>query len=109
MIMSVEVEEEITFSQKDLNEASGSQDDPMVIKLDIANFAVHKVLVDNGSSADIILRDVLKKMGLEDANLSPVKTPLVGFEGSEVNSLGTIDLPISMERNPRVGPPRSDS
>ncbi|KAL0411854.1 UNVERIFIED_CONTAM: hypothetical protein Slati_3775100 [Sesamum latifolium] len=101
MIMNVEVEEEITFNLKDLNEGCGSQDDPMVIKLDIANFTVHKVLVDNGSSADIIFRDVLKKIGLEDANLSPVKTPLVGFGGSEVNSLGSIDLPVSMGEEPR--------
>ncbi|KAL0400700.1 UNVERIFIED_CONTAM: hypothetical protein Slati_4099900 [Sesamum latifolium] len=99
--MNVEVEEEITFSRKDLREGSGSQGDPMVVKLDIVNFTVHKVLVDNGSSADIIFKDVLKMMGLEDANLSPVKTPLVGFGGSEVNSLGTIDLPVSMGKEPR--------
>ncbi|KAL0444303.1 UNVERIFIED_CONTAM: hypothetical protein Slati_2153000 [Sesamum latifolium] len=99
--MSVETEEEITFGSKDLNEKQGSQDDPMVIKLDIANFSVHKVLVDNGSSADIIFWDVLKKMGLEDSKLSPVHTPLVGFGGSEVASMGTIDLPVSMGDEPR--------
>ncbi|KAL0406623.1 UNVERIFIED_CONTAM: hypothetical protein Slati_3976200, partial [Sesamum latifolium] len=94
-------EEETTFSQKDLNEGCGSQDDPIVIKLDIANFTVHKVLVDNGSSTDIIFREVLKKMVLEDANLSPVKTPLVDFGGSEVNSLRTSDLLVSMGEEPR--------
>ncbi|KAL0445856.1 UNVERIFIED_CONTAM: hypothetical protein Slati_1713500 [Sesamum latifolium] len=64
-VMNVETEEEIMFSSKDLSEGQGTQDDLMVIKLDIANFEVHKVLVDNGNSADIIFWDVLKRSNLE--------------------------------------------
>ncbi|KAL0449612.1 UNVERIFIED_CONTAM: hypothetical protein Slati_1517600 [Sesamum latifolium] len=100
-VLNVETEEEITFGLRDVNEKQGSQDDPMVIKLDIANFSVHKVLVDNGSSADIIFWDVIKWMGLENSKFSPVMTPLVGFGGSEVTSMGTIDLPVSMGEEPR--------
>ncbi|KAL0430807.1 UNVERIFIED_CONTAM: hypothetical protein Sradi_0706700 [Sesamum radiatum] len=99
--MNVEVDEEITFSSRDFKDKGGSQDDPMVIKLDIANFAVHKVLVDNSSSADIIFWNVLKRMGLEVSGLSPVQTPLAGFGGSEVVAMGTIDLPISMGEEPK--------
>ncbi|KAL0373262.1 UNVERIFIED_CONTAM: Retrovirus-related Pol polyprotein from transposon gypsy [Sesamum radiatum] len=72
----------------------------MVIRLDIANVLVHKVLVDNGSSADIIFWEVMKRMGLEKSEFRPVKTPLVGFGGSEIASLGTIDLPVSMGTEP---------
>ncbi|KAL0462027.1 UNVERIFIED_CONTAM: hypothetical protein Slati_0090300 [Sesamum latifolium] len=73
----------------------------MAIKMDNANFSMHEVLVDNGSSTDIIFMEVLRKMGLEDANLNPVQMPLVDFWGSEVTSLGTIDLPISMGDEPK--------
>ncbi|KAL2247804.1 UNVERIFIED_CONTAM: Retrovirus-related Pol polyprotein from transposon [Sesamum indicum] len=73
----------------------------MVVKLDIANFTVHKVLIDSGSSADIIFKNVVDRMGLENARLEPVKTPLVGFGGSEVASLGTIELPVSMGEEPK--------
>ncbi|KAL0434820.1 UNVERIFIED_CONTAM: hypothetical protein Sradi_0189900 [Sesamum radiatum] len=73
----------------------------MVIKLDITNFSVHKVLVDNGSSADIIFWDVMKRIGLENAELDPVHTPLVGFGGGEVASMGTINLSVSMREEPR--------
>ncbi|KAL0405360.1 UNVERIFIED_CONTAM: hypothetical protein Slati_3849900 [Sesamum latifolium] len=100
-VLNVEAEEEITFGPRDVNEKQGSQDDPMVIKLDIANFSVHKVLVDNGSSADIIFWDMIKRMGLENSKFSPVLTPLVGFGGSEVASMGTIDLPVFMGEEPR--------
>ncbi|KAL0446371.1 UNVERIFIED_CONTAM: hypothetical protein Slati_1765000 [Sesamum latifolium] len=101
LVMNVEIEEEITFSSKDLIGNGGSQDDPMIVKLDIANFVVHKVLIDNGSSTDIIFWNVLRQMGLEDSNLSPVQTPLVGFGGSEVASMGIIDLPVSMREEPK--------
>ncbi|KAL2243569.1 UNVERIFIED_CONTAM: hypothetical protein Sindi_0474900, partial [Sesamum indicum] len=90
------VEEEISFSSKDKPQDVGSPNDPMVIKMDIANFIVHKVLVDSVSSADVI-----DKMGLGNAKLEPVRTPLVGFGGSEVASLGMIELPVSIGVEPR--------
>ncbi|XP_011092657.1 uncharacterized protein LOC105172779 [Sesamum indicum] len=101
LIVNVELEEEITFGSKNAAGRTGSQNDPMVIKLVIANFAVHQVLVDNGSSADIILKDVLAKMGLKNAKLEPVRTPLVGFGGTEIEPLRTLDLPVSMGDEPR--------
>ncbi|XP_011075720.1 uncharacterized protein LOC105160155 [Sesamum indicum] len=101
LVMNVEPEEEIVFGDKDVAERIGSQNDPMVIKIDIGNFVVHKVLVHNGSFTDIIFGDVLVKMGQDNAKLEPVRTPLVGFGGTEVESLGTIDLPVSLGEEPK--------
>ncbi|KAL2250014.1 UNVERIFIED_CONTAM: Retrovirus-related Pol polyprotein from transposon opus [Sesamum indicum] len=101
LIANIESDEEITFGDKDVAGGVRSQNDPMVIKLDIANFIVRKVLIDNGSSADIILWDVLVKMGLENTKLESVRTPLVGFGGTEIVPLGTLDLPVSMGEDPR--------
>ncbi|XP_020550217.1 uncharacterized protein LOC110012129 [Sesamum indicum] len=100
-VMNISNELEISFGAQDLKEKIGDGNDPMVIKMDIANFTVHKVLVDNGSSADIILKEVLIKMGLGDARLDAVNSPLVGFGGNEVDSLGTIELPVSLGDEPR--------
>ncbi|KAL2226492.1 UNVERIFIED_CONTAM: hypothetical protein Sindi_2007900 [Sesamum indicum] len=44
---------------------------------------------------------MVDKMGLENARMEPVKTPLVSFGGSEVASLGTIELPVSMGDEPK--------
>ncbi|KAL0406634.1 UNVERIFIED_CONTAM: hypothetical protein Slati_3977300 [Sesamum latifolium] len=74
---------------------------PMVIRMDIANFVVHKILVDNGSSTDILFMDVLRKMEIGVASLQPVSTPLIGFGGSEVIPLGPIDLPVSIGTEPK--------
>ncbi|XP_011100589.1 uncharacterized protein LOC105178751 [Sesamum indicum] len=70
-VLKVEEEEAISFDSSDKPEDSETMNDPMVIKLDIANFAVHKVLVDSGSSTDIIFKSVVDKMGLENARLEP--------------------------------------
>ncbi|KAL2240953.1 UNVERIFIED_CONTAM: hypothetical protein Sindi_0736500 [Sesamum indicum] len=100
-VMNIKEKEEISFSSKDKQQEMESQNDPMVIRMDIANFTVQKVLVDNGSSVDIIFKDVVRKMGLENAKFEPVKTALVGFGGSEVTPLGTIELPVSTGAEPR--------
>ncbi|KAL2248078.1 uncharacterized protein LOC105179804 [Sesamum indicum] len=100
-VLKVEEEEAISFDSSDRPKESGDMNDPMVVKLDIANFTVHKVLIDSGSSADIIFKNVVDKMGLENARLEPVRTPLVGFGGREVASLGTIELPVSMGEAPK--------
>ncbi|KAL0313834.1 UNVERIFIED_CONTAM: hypothetical protein Sangu_2227800 [Sesamum angustifolium] len=73
----------------------------MAITMDIANFSLHKVFVDNGSSAAIIFWEVIRRIGLEDASLKLVRTPPVGFGGSEITSLGTIDLPVSIGEEPK--------
>ncbi|KAL2228585.1 UNVERIFIED_CONTAM: hypothetical protein Sindi_1838200 [Sesamum indicum] len=100
-VLKVEEEEAISFNSADKPEEGGEMNDPIVIKLDIANFTVHKVLVDSGSSADIIFKSVIDKMGLENIWLEPVRTPLVGFGGSEVASLGMVELPVSMGDEPK--------
>ncbi|KAL2253428.1 UNVERIFIED_CONTAM: Retrovirus-related Pol polyprotein from transposon 17.6 [Sesamum indicum] len=92
---------EIVFGDQDAGTRIVTDNDPMVIRMDIANFTVHKVLVDNGSSTDIIFKEVLNKMGLDNIRMEPTSTPLVGFGGGEVASLGTVDLPASLGEEPK--------
>ncbi|KAL2235534.1 UNVERIFIED_CONTAM: hypothetical protein Sindi_1285600 [Sesamum indicum] len=87
-ILNVAPEPKITFGALDARERIGEDNDPMVIKMDIANFTIHKVLVNNGSSADIILMEVLVKIGIDNASLAPIKAPLVGFGGAKSNLWG---------------------
>ena len=44
----------ITFSYSDLEGCQHPYDDPLVIRAIMANKTIHRVLVDNESSADII-------------------------------------------------------
>jgi hypothetical protein len=54
-----------------------------------------KLLVDNGSSADIIFIDAYDKMGLNRNLLQPLDTPLYGFGRRVIRAIGKVSLPIS--------------
>jgi hypothetical protein len=54
----------ITFSEEDVRLQGFPHNDALVIEANIANWTFGKLLVDNGSSADIIFADAYDKMGL---------------------------------------------
>ncbi|XP_057545841.1 uncharacterized protein LOC130824839 [Amaranthus tricolor] len=61
---------------------------------------VRRVLVDTGSTADLITMECLKQMKFEEKHLQPLDKPLIGFGGSQVIPLGTIILPVRVgEKN----------
>ncbi|KAL0431363.1 UNVERIFIED_CONTAM: hypothetical protein Sradi_0762300 [Sesamum radiatum] len=75
-------------------------DDLVVITMDVVNFAVEKVLVDNCSSTHIIFRNMLERMDMPLASIKIVDTSLVGFGGGAITPVATIDLPISLGTKP---------
>jgi len=44
----------ITFTDDDFHCLDHQQDDPMVITVELENYAIKKVLIDQGSSVDIL-------------------------------------------------------
>ncbi|KAL0426323.1 UNVERIFIED_CONTAM: hypothetical protein Slati_2807100 [Sesamum latifolium] len=67
-----------------------------MISATVSNFWVKKVLVDTGSAADILFFAAFSQMGIGVDMLTKVNTPLVGFNGSVVEPMGEITLPISI-------------
>ena len=90
----------ITFSDSDLEGCQHPHDDPLVVRAIVANTTVHRVLVDNGSSADIIFASAFDKMGIEREKLEPVNTHLRGFSGEKVLPLGSIQLVLTLGEPP---------
>ena len=86
----------ITFSDFDMEGCQHPHDDPLVIKTIVANKTIHKVLVDNGSSADIIFASAFNKMGIGREKLEPVNACLRGFSGERVLPLGSVQLVLTL-------------
>ena len=70
-------------------------DDPLVIRDVVANKTIHRILVDNGSSVDIIFASAFDKMGIEREKLEPVNAHLWGFSRERVLPLGSIQLVLT--------------
>ena len=90
----------ITFSNSDLEGCQHPHDDPLVVRAVVANKTVHRVLVDNGSSADIIFTSAFDKMGIGREKLDPVNTHLRGFSGEKVLPLGSVQLVLTLGEPP---------
>ena len=95
-----QVDTTITFSDSDLEGCQHPHDDPLVVRAIVANTTVHRVLVDNGSSADIIFASAFDNMGIGRERLEPVSTHLRGFSGERVLPLGSIQLVLTMGEPP---------
>jgi hypothetical protein len=85
----------ITFTEDDFKLKSAIHNDAMVIEVNIAGWIIGKVLVDNGSSADILFLKTFEKMNLIQHMLHPPEYPLQGFEGKPIKPIGKISLPVS--------------
>ena len=86
----------ITFSDSDLEGCQHPHVDPLVIRAVVANKTVHRVLVDNESSVDIIFASAFDKMGIGREKMEPVSTHLRGFSGEKGLPLGSIQLVLTL-------------
>ena len=55
---------------------------------------MHRVLVDNGSSANILYYPAFQQMRIGRERLIPTNAPLVGFGGTRVLPLGAVTLSV---------------
>jgi len=85
----------ITFSEDDVNLISYPHTDALVIEANIQGWRIGKILVDTGSSTDIIFSDTFNRMGIDRQLLQPSEFPLMGFRGKRVNAIGKMSLLVS--------------
>jgi len=74
----------------------------MVIQAIIANADVGRILVDQGSSADILSYDAFLKMKFKDTNLLPHDTILVAFTGDRIIPRGYLETRLTLEGKGRA-------
>ena len=55
-----------------------------MVKAQINGFIVKRVLIDQGSGAEVMYPDQFRGLGLKNEDLSKYDLPLVGFDGRMV-------------------------
>ena len=94
-------EQAITFTDEDAERIHHPHDDAIVITLLITNYTTRRVLVDNGSLANILYYQTFQQMKLGQDQLRPMNSPLVGFGGMKVQPAGAISLPVVVGAYPQ--------
>ncbi|VFQ94934.1 unnamed protein product [Cuscuta campestris] len=94
--------EPITFTDRDLPAIGEDHNDPLVITMDMGGVDVSRVLVDTGSSVNVLYLDAFEKLKLCRTRLEPLKTPLSGFTGDSVEAEGSILLTCELGTRDQV-------
>jgi hypothetical protein len=92
----------LSFLEEDARGVVMPHDDALVVTVTVANHAIHRILVDNGSLADILYWPAFQQMGIERDRIKPFGSPLVGFGREQVQPIGIILLPVTAGTAPRL-------
>ena len=82
------------FSDEDKIGTIQPHDDALVITLRIKGYDVKRVMVDQGSAAEIMYPDLYKGLNLKAEDLMPYSSPLVSFKGKIIIPKGQVRLPV---------------
>ena len=77
-------QELIAFNDDNLEGTIQLHNDALVVKAQINGFIVKRVLIDQGSGAEVMYPDQFRGLGLKNEDLSKYDLPLVGFDGRMV-------------------------
>ena len=89
-----EIQPILGFSDGDKIGTIQPHDDALVVTLRIVGYDVKRVLVDQGSDAEIMYPNLYKGLNLRSEDLTTYNSPLVSFEGKTIIPRGQIRLLI---------------
>ena len=70
----------------------------MVLDPIIDGFQLTRVLMDGGSSLNLLYQDTVRKMGIDPSRIKPIKTTFKGvIPGVEARCMGSITLKWSLD------------
>ncbi|XP_027166716.1 uncharacterized protein LOC113766760 [Coffea eugenioides] len=93
--------EEIIYGPEDAVPLASNNHEAIVIEVVTCNYKAKKVYIDNGSAIDVLYYKTFKELQLEDKQLIPVQTPLIGFAGPSVRPEGMITPMVKVGVSPK--------
>ena len=101
LFKQIQMDQDMSFNEVDDRGVRQPHNDPLVIMLNIKGFNTKKILVDNGSSVDIIYLPAFQQLKLDQKRLRPFESSLVSFSGDKVYPKGIVTLTITVGTHPR--------
>ncbi|XP_058764885.1 uncharacterized protein LOC131638342 [Vicia villosa] len=87
----------ISFYKEELFGGAPNATIPLLIRARMTNFNVRRILVDQGSSVDIMYSQLFKTLQLNDSHLTPyVGSDLQGFNSTVTKPWGFLELIVSI-------------
>ena len=86
----MEIRPTLSFSDEDKVGTIQPHDDALMVTIGIGGYDVNKVLVDQGSGAEIMYPDLYKGLNLKPEDLTSYDSPLLGFNGKVVIPRGQV-------------------
>ncbi|KFK36506.1 hypothetical protein AALP_AA4G133100 [Arabis alpina] len=87
----------ITFDEQDTEGLDQPHNDPLVINLTVYDFNIARVLIDTGSSVDVIFKKTLERMKIDLSIIKGQPKPITGFSGEITMTMGTVRLPVQAD------------
>ena len=91
---------DILFSEEDARGVKQPHDDSLVIMLMIEGFNTRRILIDNGSLANIIYLSAFQQLKVDLKRLRSFKSPLVSFSGDRVYPRGIVAFMVIVGSHP---------
>ena len=91
----------IRFTEEGVKCLHHPHNDAFVVSIRVGDYNTHQVLVDNGSSADILYYPAFQQMRIDREQLISINAPLVGFRGARVHLLGAVTLSVTVKDYPQ--------
>lgn len=87
----------ISFSHDDMTAVKGPHKDPIVITARIGSYDVTRVLIDTGSSVDVMFWKAFQKLHIHPQKVEPYKgTGIFGFNNATIYPKGIVNLPVTL-------------
>nr|XP_017251786.1 PREDICTED: uncharacterized protein LOC108222377 [Daucus carota subsp. sativus] len=95
---------EVTFANRDLEGMNPNPGEALVVSVEIGNNVIRKVLVDCGSSVDVIFAHCWDRMKTPELEVEPCPEgqPLYGFGHNAVPVMGTVRVPVLFGTAPKA-------
>ncbi|KAL2492255.1 Uncharacterized protein Adt_27883 [Abeliophyllum distichum] len=89
-------EENFSFSEEDASHILQPHSDALVITMPVSEINIHRTLVDDGSSVNVLYLRTFRQMEINVRHVRPFTKPLQEFTGDYVNPKGHIALVVEL-------------